>query len=196
MAATVIVNGQTVVHKASGGQVVTTDVCLTPRGSSMVPVPYNNIEKSADITNGSKLLDVDGNPIMHKDSKFSLSSGDNPGKSGVASGTVKGWAKFINYSNDTFVEGNPVCRRMDPMISNNGNTPPAPLTQPNNSAETETMEGTHSFTVAFVRAEIPGPVFISCFFDILFQFKAGVPIGIGPVIPECMDREFEEGTIG
>lgn len=150
MASTVIVNGQTVVHKDSGGQVVTVDVCLTPMGPSMVPVPYVNIAKSADTTNGSKKLAVDGNEIMLKDSKFAVSAGDSPGKAGVASGTVKGWAKFTNYSNDTFIEGKPVCRRMDPMISNNGNTPPAPLMQPNNSVGDVKAEDAFSLSVAFV----------------------------------------------
>lgn len=157
MPATGKVNDQTVVHKDSGGQVVTVDVCLTPMGNTMVPVPYVNIAKSEDTTNGSQKLNVDGNPIMLKDSKFAVSSGDSPGKAGVASGTVKGWAKFTNYSSDTFVEGRPVCRRGDPMISNNGNTPPAPLQQQNIEVEKVKAKATHSLT-AYLIQEYPDTV--------------------------------------
>ena len=47
------VNGQTVVHKESGGIVTSPDVCMTPVGNSIVPVSYVNVAKSADTSNGS-----------------------------------------------------------------------------------------------------------------------------------------------
>ena len=142
MSTTTTVNGQTVVHKDSGGVVITSpDVCMTPIGNSIVPIPYVNVAKSADTSNGSKTVTVDGNPIMLKDSFFSVSSGDEPGTAGgVSSGVTKGKAEFINYSFDVLVEGRPVCRRLDPMVSNmssSGNTPPAPLMQPNLTTEGE-----------------------------------------------------------
>jgi hypothetical protein len=140
------VNGQSVVHKDSGGVVVSSpDVCLTPVGNGVVPVPYVNVAKSADICNGSKTVTVNGNPIMLKDSRFSTSSGNEPGTAGgISSGVTKGEAKFVNYSCDVFVEGRPVCRRLDPMVSNlsgSGNTPPAPLMQPNVVTEVKSAEG-------------------------------------------------------
>ena len=141
-----IANGQTVVHRDSGGVVTTTpDVCLTPVGNATVPVPYVNVANSADTSNGSKTVTVDGNPIMLKGSFFSTSSGDEPGNAGgLSSGVTKGKAKFVNYSFDVFVEGKPVCRRLDPMVSNlgsSGNTPPAALMQPNAAAEGKNAEG-------------------------------------------------------
>lgn len=174
MPATAIVNGQTVVHKDSGGQVVTIDVCLTPCGPTMVPVPYCNIAKSVDTSDGSKMLEVDGHPIMLKDSKFAVSSGDSPGRAGVGSGTVKGWAKFMTYSNNTFVEGRPVCRRTDIMISNSGNTPPAPLIQPNNSARVARARGTHSLVMPFASRfpEIAGD---SAFYRISASYEVTGP---------------------
>lgn len=154
MPATVIVNGQTVVHKESGGTAVSTDVCNTPIGSSVVPVPYTNVARSSDAANGSSRVSMDGNPVMLKDSFFSTSYGDEPGScGGVASGVTRGKAKFITYSSDVFVEGRPVCRRLDLMVSNlsgTGNTPPAALNQPNIEAEvTEAVIHRISFALLF-----------------------------------------------
>lgn len=145
MSTDTIVNGQTVVHKDSGGVVTSPDVCLTPIGNSVVPVPYVNVARSVHTSNGSKTVTVNGNPIMLKDSCFSESSGDEPGTAGgISSGVTKGKAKFVNYSFDVFIEGRPVCRRLDPMVSNlsgSGNTPPAPLMQPNLATEETEAEG-------------------------------------------------------
>jgi len=154
MSTNTIVNSQTVVHKESDGVLTTSpDVCLTPMGATVVPIPYVNVARSVDTSNGSRTVTVDGNPIMLKDSVFSTSSGDEPGTAGgVTSGVNKGKARFVNYSNNVFVEGRPVCRRLDPMISNlssPGNTPPAPLMQPNVEAEEIDAEA-HTMTVTFV----------------------------------------------
>ena len=151
MVTTTTVNGQTVVHKDSGGVVTSTDICNTPAGSSVVPIPYVNVAKSEETANGIKTVTVDGNPIMLKDSYFSTSSGNEAGTAGgVGSGVIK--AKFVNYSFDVFVEGRPVCRRLDPMVSNIGraaNTLPAPLVQPNVSVETQ-VDVPHTLAAAFV----------------------------------------------
>ncbi|ABB30533.1 hypothetical protein GeomeDRAFT_2619 [Geobacter metallireducens RCH3] len=154
MSATVIVNGQTVVHKDSGGVLTTgPDVCLTPMGPSVVPIPYTNIAVSADTSQGSTSVAMDSNPIMLKGSVFSKSTGDEPGKvGGVSSGITKGKAKFVNYSSDVFADGKPVCRRLDPMVSNlsaAGNTPPAPLQQGNARARGKQAQG-HLLSVALV----------------------------------------------
>lgn len=48
------------------------------------------------------------------------------------------------------IEGRNVCRRLDPMTSNKGNTPPAPLMQPNVKAEgLQGLEGKHPLPIAF-----------------------------------------------
>lgn len=146
MAATVTANNQTVVHKDSGGIVVTSpDVCKTKVGSSVVPIPYVNTAKSADTTQGSTTVTMDGNPVMLSTSVFSTSYGDEPGKiGGVSSGVNKGKAKFVTTSNDVIVNGKPVGRREDLMISNlsaSGNTPPAPLQQSNTGASAKEGNG-------------------------------------------------------
>lgn len=144
------VNGQTVVHKTSGGKLSTfPDVCKTQVGPAVVPIPYSNTADSQDTSKGSKTVKVDGNPIMLKDAIFSKSTGDEAGsKKGVASGQTAGEAKFTNYSFNVKVEGRNVCRRLDPMISNKGNTPPAPEMQPN--AGGKELKDKYPLAIAFV----------------------------------------------
>lgn len=159
MNATGIVNGQTVVHKDSGGVVITTDICNTPMGNAVVPIPYTNVAHSLDLAGGSETVFFDGNPIMLKDSVFSRSSGDEAGSlGGVSSGVTGGKARFVNYSNNVFVEGKPVCRRLDPMVSNisgSANTPPAALIQQNICVgETEAAGHVISFSVVFAEPDV------------------------------------------
>lgn len=153
MATTTCVNGQTVVHETSGGILNTApDVCKTQVGPSVVPIPYSNTAVSKDTSKGSTSVFVDGNPLMLKDAVFSKSAGDEPGTiKGVGSGTTGGEAKFTNYSFDVMVEGRNVCRRLDLMTSNKGNTPPSPLMQPN-VAGAAGMESKYLLPIAFVYA--------------------------------------------
>jgi hypothetical protein len=100
-----------------------------------VPIPYPNIAKSADTTQGSQTVTMDGNPIMLKESVFATSTGDEAGSAGggVVSNTIKGKAEFVLYSFDVKVEGKNVCRLTDIMVLNkmsSPNTPPFPEVQP------------------------------------------------------------------
>jgi len=132
MAAKTNANKRTVVHKSSTGILTAfPDVCKTPTPGGPVPIPYPNIAMSSDTAKGSKDVKMDGNPVMLKDSKFSKSTGDEPGSiGGVASSVTKGEAIFINYSFDVKVEGKNVPRLGDMMITNKKNTPPMPEVQP------------------------------------------------------------------
>jgi len=126
----VIINGKTAVHKDSGGVLQTVDVCLTPVGTSVVPIPYANVAKSSDAASTASSVKINGNPACNIKSNFSKSSGDEAGtKKGVASGKIQGKAEFILGSFDVFIEGKPAVRQGDLMISNNKNTPPMPLNQ-------------------------------------------------------------------
>lgn len=149
MATKIRANGQTVVHESSDGILNTApDVCKTPMGSTVVPIPYSNTAVSKDTSNGSATVFADGNSFMLKDSVFSKSSGDEPGvATGVSSGTVGNVAKFTNYSFDVKVEGRNICRRLDPMTSNKGNTPTAALMQPN--VEGNELEVKHLLPIVF-----------------------------------------------
>lgn len=136
MGATVAVNKMTVVHASSSGVTIAfPDVCKTPSPAGPIPIPYPNVAKSSDTSDGSQKVKMDGNPIMLKGSVFSTSVGDEAGTAGggVASNTTKGKAEFINYSFDVKVEGKNVPRQLDMMVHNkmsSPNTPPTPLLQP------------------------------------------------------------------
>ena len=123
MPATCNVNMLTVVHAGSGGMAMSfPDVCKTPvPPGATVPIPYPNIAMSADTSDGSSTVKIDGNPVMLKTSNFKTSSGDEPGSiGGVVSGKVKGKAEPINYSFDVKFDGENVFRLTDPMKTNCG----------------------------------------------------------------------------
>lgn len=130
MGVTVGVNKLSVVHSSSNGITIAfPDVCMTP--PTPIPIPYPNIAQSGDTDKGSKTVKCDKKPICLKDSNFKTSVGDEAGvNKGVASGTTKGKAEFINYSFDVKVEGKNVARAFDLMLHNNKNTPPFPVIQP------------------------------------------------------------------
>ena len=132
MGATVGANKQTVVHKDSGGVVTAfPDVCLTKVGKPVIPIPYTNIAKTEDMDKCAETVTADGNPLAHKKSIISKSTGDEPGdKKGTSSGTITDKAEFTSWSSDVEVEGENIVHAQDLMISNNKNTAPNPLVQP------------------------------------------------------------------
>ncbi|MDK9770046.1 DUF4150 domain-containing protein, partial [Vibrio sp. B181a] len=82
MASTIGANGLSIVHKGSGGEANASvpDVCLTKVGKPVVPIPYGNSAKSADLVDGSTSVTADGgNSIALQGSKFSKSTGDAAG---------------------------------------------------------------------------------------------------------------------
>ncbi len=132
MPVTVGVNNLSVVHKDSNG--ITTafpDVCKTPSPGGPIPIPYPNIAKSSDTSNGTTTVNCDGNPVCVKDSNFMISTGDEAGTAGggVVSNKIKGKAEFVNFSFDVKFEGKNVARAFDPMLHNDKNTPPFPVLQ-------------------------------------------------------------------
>lgn len=123
MPQTTFSNGRGVAHKDSGGtSTVFPDVCLTPRGRSVVPIPYSNTGKSSDTIKGPSSVKTDGVMPMVKSSLYSKSSGDEAGsKKGVGSGTNKDVCEFMMYSFDVKFEGRNVCRLGDPLWHNKKN---------------------------------------------------------------------------
>ncbi|RQW86579.1 MAG: DUF4150 domain-containing protein [Geobacter sp.] len=120
---TVFANSQGISSTDSGAIVISgPDVCLTPMGSSLVPVPYTNIARSATLKGGTKSVKVNGCMGAIDGCCYSTSIGDQPGSGrGVLSGTVGDKAEFINSSFDVKIEGKGVCRNSDPMTQNNKN---------------------------------------------------------------------------
>ena len=123
MGQTTFANSRGIVHKGSGGMsIVFPDVCKTPVGPSIVPIPYPNIGKSSDTTNGPKSVKTDGKMPMVKGAKYSTSTGDEAGTAkGIVSSSTKGECEFMMYSFDVKFEGKNVCRMGDPLFHNKKN---------------------------------------------------------------------------
>lgn len=98
------------------------DVCKTPTPGGPIPIPYPNIGKSSDTSQGSTTVKADGQMIMLKGSKYKMTAGDEAGTvGGVVSSSFKGEAEFMLYSFDVKVDGKNVCRMGDPLFHNKKN---------------------------------------------------------------------------
>ena len=127
----VLINGRTAVHAGSGGVLSTVDVCLTPVGKKSVPIAYANSALSEDAAATADSIQINNHPACHLGSVFSKSCGDEAGTDkGIKSGSIQGKAEFLQGSHNVYFEGQPAVREGDLMVSNNRNTPPAPLSQP------------------------------------------------------------------
>ena len=117
-------NGRGIAHGGSGGQsIVLPDVCKTPSPGGPVPIPYPNIGRASDASDGPKTVVIEGNMPMVKGAKYRMSSGDEAGTAGggVASNSTKGACEFMMYSFDVKFEGKNVCRLGDPLFHNKKN---------------------------------------------------------------------------
>lgn len=123
MAQTTFANTRGISHKGSGGMsMVFPDVCKTPVGSAVVPIPYPNIGQATDTSKGPKTVLTDGKMPMVKGAQYSKSSGDEAGvQKGVISSDQKGVCEFMMYSFDVKFEGKNVCRLGDPLFHNKKN---------------------------------------------------------------------------
>ena len=123
MGQTTFANSRGIVHKGSGGlSMVFPDVCKTPIGNAVIPIPYPNIGKSSDTTKGAISVKTDKKMPMVKGAKYSTSTGDEAGvQKGIMSGKTKGECEFMMYSFDIKFEGKNVCRMGDPLFHNKKN---------------------------------------------------------------------------
>jgi hypothetical protein len=127
-----LLNKHSPVQPSSDGTVTSfPDVCKTPMPGGPAPLPYTNIARSADLASGSRSVTVAGEGVCLSDSYIATSTGDEPGSvGGFASGKVKGRAHPVNFSFDVKIEGRGVSRNLDLFTSNDRNTPPTPIMQP------------------------------------------------------------------
>ena len=123
MGQTTFSNGRGISHKGSGGKsIVFPDVCKTPVGPSIVPIPYPNLGQASDTSKGPKSVKTDGQMPMVKGAQYSTSTGDEAGTAkGIMSSTTKGVCEFMMYSFDVKFEGKNVCRLGDPLFHNKKN---------------------------------------------------------------------------
>lgn len=117
MGGPVRVHGRTVVtSKSEGVSFAMGDVCKLSDGA---PVPFVNVAFSADAADTAGTVRVNGVPVVLAGSRFSKSTGDEPGeKGGLISGTTQGPARFTNYAFEVRFEGQGVPRALDPMVHN------------------------------------------------------------------------------
>jgi hypothetical protein len=120
---TTFVNYRGIAHKGSGGMsIVFPDVCKTPTPGGPVPIPYPNMGRSSDTTQGPTTVKTDGQMPMVKGSKYMRSYLDEPGTAGgVISGVNMSECEFMMYSFDVKFEGKNVCRLGDPLFHNKKN---------------------------------------------------------------------------
>lgn len=123
MTCTVFANGRGIVHTESGGHsTVYPDVCLTPSGDGMKPIPYSNTGDARDTSEGPTSVTLDGCMPMVKGAKYRKTSGDEPGTGGgVVSGVHRQVAEFTSYSFDVKLEGKNACRLGDTLFHNRKN---------------------------------------------------------------------------
>lgn len=123
MGQTTFANSRGIAHKGSGGMsTVFPDVCKTPIGSAVVPIPYPNIGMASDTDKGPKNVKTDKKMPMVKKAIYKKSTGDEAGvQKGIISGKTKGECEFMMYSFDIKFEGKNVCRMGDPLFHNKKN---------------------------------------------------------------------------
>ena len=120
----VYANGRSILHKGDGLTQTSgpPDVCKTPSPGGPLPIPYPNIAMDSDLANGSKSVEIEGNPVVLASSNLSTSTGDEPGTAGggLISSKTKGKLTFGSSSLDVTFEGKGVVRFMD-VTQHNGN---------------------------------------------------------------------------
>ena len=124
MPTTVFANNFGVDHKGAGGMsMVFPDVCKTPAPPAPpIPIPYPNIGRASDTSDGPSKVTTDGKMPMVKGAKYSKSSGDEAGTiGGILSNVNRSECEFMMYSFDVKFEGKNVCRLGDPLFHNKKN---------------------------------------------------------------------------
>jgi hypothetical protein len=99
------------------------DVCLTPVGSSVVPIPYPVVDYCGHDRSYTPSVRFTGKKAMVMRSCTTHVHGDAPGtKKGVKSGTVESICEPIGHASQVRAEGSNVIRHLDRFWMNNKNT--------------------------------------------------------------------------
>lgn len=99
------------------------DVCLTPVGSSVVPVPYPVHDLCGHDENYTPSVRMTGQKTMVLRSNTTHVHGDAPGtRKGVVSGTVGDVCEPVGHAGAVRAEGSNVIRHLDRCKMNAGNT--------------------------------------------------------------------------
>jgi hypothetical protein len=99
------------------------DVCLTPCGSSVVPIPYPVVDYCGHDESYTPSVRFTSQKAMVLRSNTTHVHGDAPGtKKGVKSRTVEGICEPIGHASQVRAEGSYVIRHLDRFHMNNKNT--------------------------------------------------------------------------
>lgn len=99
------------------------DVCLTPVGNSVVPIPYPVIDNCGDDQGYTPTVRFTRQKAMVLRSNTTCVHGDAPGsRKGVKSGTVGDICEPIGHAAQVRAEGSPVVRHLDRFHMNKQNT--------------------------------------------------------------------------
>jgi hypothetical protein len=124
MTQTTFANGRGIAHQGSGGMSIAfPDVCKTPAGPAVIPIPYPNVGKASDTSGGPATVTVDGKMPMVQGATYATSAGDEAGTAGggVVSNRIQAPCEFIVVSFDVRFEGKGVARLGDPLFHNQKN---------------------------------------------------------------------------
>jgi hypothetical protein len=104
------------------------DVCLTPAGPVVVPIPYPNIAMGPTAIPNQTTVMIMAMPAHNLGTTTPLTNGDNAGVgTGVASGTVMGPSRHLTGSFTVLFEGMPATRLTSMSLQNSTNSPGARL---------------------------------------------------------------------
>jgi hypothetical protein len=100
------------------------DVCLTPAGPAVVPIPYPNIAMGPTAIPNQVKLFIMAMPAHNLGTQIPLTNGDNAGvATGVASGTVMGPSKHLTGAFTVLFSAMPATRLTSMSLQNNTNAP-------------------------------------------------------------------------
>ena len=94
------------------------DVCLTPVGPAVVPIPYPNFALTAQAVAFSPIVRVSGVHALNLGSVIPMTMGDEPG---VAHWTVKGPGRYVMGNPIVFVDRLPAINLTCPSTGNTAN---------------------------------------------------------------------------
>jgi hypothetical protein len=104
------------------------DVCLTPAGPLVVPIPYPNIAMGPTAIPNQEVVMIMAMPAHNLGTITPLTNGDNAGVGmGVASGMVMGPSRHLTGSFTVLFEGMPATKLTSMSLQNLTNAPGARL---------------------------------------------------------------------
>jgi len=104
------------------------DVCLTPAGPVVVPIPYPNIAMGPTAIPSQMIVLIEAMPAHNMGTVTPLTNGDNAGVAmGVASGLVMGPSRHLTAAFTVLFGGMPATRLTSMSLQNSTNAPGARL---------------------------------------------------------------------